>query len=242
MKFKTRIKFILGTLAVIVLSGSLFVYLDYSMSRVASIDARLDSDTYTVGLEYSGIIERQYVEEGAYIKTDDPLFEVRSSTLSAAIKNNEIAESSLLYSVNDEGIVLIKAAAPGQVQRVEYREGAFVPANSSIAIINLEGKGYISATYRLNSPDYARLTKNSRIKATFPDNKTVHGIIYDISLQTIDEEVQTTVRARFDTDSINATAFSVGTPVDTTLYLDSDTWYNRIRTDVLAVIQPSSGK
>jgi multidrug resistance efflux pump len=242
MKFKTRIRFFIGLIAVVVLSASLFVYLDYSMSRVTSVEAKLESDTYTVGIEYSGIIEKQYIEEDSFIESNDPLFEIRSSTLSTAIRNNEIAKSSLLYSVSDDGIVMIRAAAPGRVQSIEYRQGAFVPANSRIAVVNIKNKSYISATYKLNSPDYSRLTKESRIKATFPDNKTVQGTIYDISLQTVDKEIQTTVRARFDAGAINTAAFTVGTPVETTLYLDSDTWYNRTRTNIQTLFQPQSGK
>ncbi len=241
MKAKTRLKFLLGIAAVILLCGALFVYLDFSMSRIASVDAQLDSDIYTIGIDYSGIIEKQYIDEGAYIKTNDPLFELRSSTLSEAIRNNEVAKSSLLYTVKDDGLVLISAAAPGQVQSIAYRQGAFVPANSQIAVVNSEDKLFVSATYKLSAPDYARLDTSSKISITFPDNKTVQGSVYDISLKTVDREVLTTVRARFDQDAVNKVAFSVGTPVKTVLYLNSDSWLNRITTDIRLLFQPKSG-
>lgn len=242
MNIKTRLKFLTGIITVLSIGTGLFVYLEYNMSRVNSIDAQLASDTYTVGIDYSGIIEKRFVDEGAYVKTKDPLFEIRSSTLSTAIKNNEIAKAALLYSVNDEGLVLISAAAPGQVQTISYREGAFVPANSQIALVNIDNKAFINATYKLSSPDYARLDKNSKIRATFPDNKTVEGTVYDISLQTVDKEIQTTVRARFDRKATNTNAFTVGTPVETTLYLDNDTLFNRISANLSSVFQPKSGK
>lgn len=241
MNKKTKLKFIGGILFVVALCAALFVYLDYSMSRVDSIDAQLDSDTYTVGIDYSGIIEKQYIDEGSYIKSGDPLFELRSPTLSDAIKGNEIAKSSLLYTVTDEGLVLISAAAPGQVQTLSFKEGAFVPANSQIAVINIEDKLYISATYKLSSPDYARLSKNSKVSVTFPDNKKVEGTVYDITLATANKEVLTTVRARFNNDDINTTAFSVGTPVKTVLRFDFDTWYNKLVSGVQSLIRPSSG-
>ncbi|RYZ78124.1 MAG: hypothetical protein EOP04_30280, partial [Proteobacteria bacterium] len=170
MKFTTRLKFISGILFVLALGAALFVYLDFSMSRIQSVDAQLRSDTYTVGIDYSGIVEKQYVDEGAYIKTGDPLFEVRSSTLSDAIRNNEVAKSSLLYTVAENGNVLIAAAANGRVQTIAFRQGAFVPANSEIAVVNVENGLYVSSTYKLSSPDYARINNKSNVSVTMPDN------------------------------------------------------------------------
>ncbi len=240
MKPSSRIRFIAGIMAVLLICMSLFVYLNYSMSRVDSIDAQLQSDTYTVGIDYSGIIEKQYVDEGAYIKTEDPLFELRSPTLSDAIRNNDVAKSSLLYSLTDDGLVTISAAAPGQVQTIGYRQGAFVPANSQIATINIENKLFVEATYKLSSPDYSRLNTNSKLTIVFPDNKRVEGSVYDFKLATVNKEVLTTVRARFNQNAINKTAFSVGTPLKTTLHFDSDTWFNTIKRQTQSLTKPSS--
>jgi multidrug resistance efflux pump len=240
MKPTSRLKFFIGIISVICLCVALFVYLDYSMSRVVSVDAQLSSDIYTVGIDYSGIVEKQYVDEGAYIKTNDPLFEVRSSTLAEAIRNNEVAKSSLLYRLTKRGNVLVSAAANGRVQTIKYRAGAFVPANSEIAVVNAENGLYISATYKLSSPDYARINTKSKVSVTFPDNKTLEGTVYDISLATIDKEVLTTVRARVNQDDINRVAFSVGTPVKTTLFLDTKTWYSQITHGIQSLFQPTS--
>lgn len=242
MKPVVRIKFLAGMLAVVLVCAGLFMYLNYSMSKVDSIDARLQSDNYTVGVDYSGIIEKQFVDEGAYIKTKDPLFALRSPTLSDAIRNNDVAKSSLLYSLTDDGLVTISAAAPGQVQSIGYRRGAFVPANSQIATINIENKLYVEATYKLSSPDYSRLNTNSKLTIVFPDDKQVEGSVYDFKLSTVDKEVLTTVRARFNQDAINKTAFSVGTPLTTTLHLDSDTWYSAVKNKVQSLLRPTSGQ
>ncbi|MBI3889013.1 HlyD family efflux transporter periplasmic adaptor subunit [Candidatus Saccharibacteria bacterium] len=242
MKLTTRLKFLSGIVFIIALCAALFVYLDYSMSRVQSVDAQLQSDTYTVGIDYSGIVEKQYVDEGAYIKSGDPLFEVRSSTLADAIRNNEVAKSSLLYSVSDNGNVLVSAAANGRIQSIAYRQGAFVPANSEIATVNSENGLYISSTYTLSSPDYARINTKSKVAVTLPDNKKIEGTVYDISLETIDKQVVTTVKTRIDQDAINQTSFAVGTPVKSVLYLDTKTWYSRIATTIQSLLQPTSGK
>lgn len=241
MKLTTRMKFLTGIIAVILICISLFVYLDYSMSRVTSIHAQLESETYTVGIDYSGIIEKQYVDDGSYVKVGDPLFVLRSPTLVDAIRNNAVAKSSLLYSVDDQGLVVVSAAANGQIQTIKYRLGAFVPANSEIAVVNIENGLYVSATYKLSSPDYARLGAQSRLSVVLPDNKTITGSVYDVSLETVNGEVLTTVRAHIGQENINKVAFSVGTPVQTTLYLDTSTWYNRITSGIQALFQPKSG-
>jgi hypothetical protein len=240
MKKTVQFKFFTGIIAVVALAVSLFIYLDYSMSRVQSIDAQLESDDYTVGIDYSGVITQQFVDEGAYVENGDPLFKIRSSTLAEAIKDNEIAKTALLYSVDDEGNVLISASAPGRVQSIAYREGAFVPANSQIAVINNKDGLYISATYSLSSPDYSRLNTNSKIYVTMPDGVKVQAIVYDIVLEKKEGDVLTTVMARFDNEQINTTAFSVGTPVETTLELSTDTLFERIKTRITALFSPAA--
>jgi len=241
MKPANRLTFFTGIMFVSLLCATLFVYLDYSMSRVASVDAQLSSDTFTVGIDYSGIVEKQFIDEGNYIKKGDPLFEIRSSTLAEAIRNNEVAKSSLLYTATNDGRVLVSAAANGQVQTINYRQGAFVPANSDLAIVNVENGLYVSATYKLSAPDYARINKNSKIAITLPDNKTLEGVVYDISLETVDKEVMTTIRARVTNTDINRVAFSIGTPVETVLFLDTTTWYSRISEAVQSLFRPTSG-
>jgi hypothetical protein len=240
MKKTAKFRFFIGIMAVVALAVSLFIYLDYSMSRVQSIDAQLESDSYTVGIDYSGVVTEQFVDEGAYVENGDPLFKVRSSTLTEAISNNEIAKSALLYSVDDDGNVLISAAAPGRVQSIAYREGAFVPANSQIAVINNKDGLYVSARYSLSSPDYSRLNTNSKVYVTLPDGKKVEAIVYDIVLEKEEGDVLTTVMARFDNNDINKTTFSVGTPLETSLELSTDTLFERIKNRVTALFSPTA--
>lgn len=238
MKFTVRLKFIVGILFVIALCGALFIYLEYSMARIHSVSARLDSDSYTVGIDYSSIVEKQYVEENAYVKKGDPLFEVRSSSLSDAVRSNQVAASSLLYSISPGGAVTITATADGRVQSISQRVGTFVPANSELAKITLKDGLYISAKYKLSSPDYARIGMGTLVAITLPDGVKVEGKVYDISLNTSDKEVYTTVKARVDQTKINP-VFSVGTPVETVLYLNNDTLYTSLVRYVQKLFQPS---
>lgn len=235
----TRLKFVIGLLVVVALCAGLFVYLDYSMARIHSVEARVTANSYGVGIDYSSIVEKQYVEESAFVKVGDPLFELRSSSLAEAIRNNQVAQASLLYSVTPQGTVLITAAAAGQVQTISRRVGDFVPANSELARISLKDGLYINATYKLAAPDYARIATGSRIVVTLPDGVTVDGKVYDISLATVDKEVFTTVKARIDQSKVNQVAFTSGTPVESTLYLDNDTLATRLNRFITQLIQPS---
>lgn len=206
------------------------------MSRVVSTDARLQSATFTVGVGYSGIIERQLVEEGDQIKAGDVLFELRSPTLSEALRNNEISQSSLLYDMTDDGKIKLSAAANGTVHKINYREGAFVPANSEIAVINAENALYVSAVFKLSPPDYAKVRNGNTVIVRLPDNTRVSGPAYGITLESASgqDRIYTTVKIRVDQTAINP-LFTVGTPVEATLYLDTQTWYNRITSAVRSI-------
>ncbi len=240
MKFTTRLRFFLGILLVIFLCAALFVYLDHAMARIHSVSAHLDADSYTVAMDYSSIVEKQYVNENAFVKKGDPLFEVRSSSLSDAIRSNQVSTSSLLYSATSDGTVTITANADGRVQSIDQRVGAFVPANTELAKITLKDGLYISATYKLSSPDYARIGMGTLVSVTLPDGVNVLGKVYDISLATTDKQVYTTVKARIDQTKINP-VFSVGTPVDTVLYLNNDTLYTTLVRYIQKIFQPAGG-
>ena len=221
---------------------ALFVYLDFTMSRVHSTSAQIDADTFTVGVDYSGIMEKQYVNEGDQIKKGDPLFELRSPTLAKAIEDDETAKALLLYTLTDDGKILITAAGDGKVLALNYRVGAFVPANTQIATVAIEDLLFVSASYTLSSPDYARISDNSRMSISLPDGKKIDGAVYDVLLQKKNDEVQTTIKARVNKDSVNTVVFSAGTPVETTLYLNNDTWYKRIMDIFSPLFKPGENR
>lgn len=235
-----KLRLVSGVILVLILGGALFLYLDYSMSRVHSVDGQLESDNYTIGADYSGIIVDQYVREGSYVEVGDPLFRLRSTSLAEAIRDDEVAQAALLYSADEDGTILISAAAPGKVQSIAYRKGAFVPANSPIAVVNNENGLYVSATYALLAPDYSRLKTDSLIYVDLPSGEQVRASVYDVTLERVDDEVRTTVRARLQSDEAIAEAFSVGTPIESVLELSTDTLFERIVGGVTSVFTPAS--
>lgn len=228
MSFFSRLKLLGGILLVIVICGALFLYLEHSMSQASSREAYVDSDSYTVGMDYSGIVEAQYKKEGDAVKAGDALFEIRSSSLSDAIRNGQVTAANLLYSVNAQGLVVITASANGRVREITHGQGTFVPANEKLATIDLTDGAYVRATYKLSAPDYARLGTNSRVVATLPDGTHAEGTVYDVSFATVNQEVLTTVRARIDTSKVNHWLLASGTPVQTVLYLDDNSMYSQL--------------
>ena len=238
MNKRSKLKLIVGVIFVIIIVAALFVYLDFSMSRKVARETYLAADSFTVGLDYSGIIEEQYIQEGDKIENGDELFKIRSSTLSQARDNDDFDTDSLLYTLDDDGTILVTSAADGQVQEINYSEGAFVPANSTVATINTQKSLYVIATYALSSPDYGQLTKQNKIDVYFPDGTKQEGEIFDIALETSEEEVLTIVKARVDETKVNTEVFTVGTPLESTLYLDTDTWYEKITNFIKELFQP----
>ena len=243
MTWKSRLRFITGIIVTIGMVFGLFVYLNYSMSRVTSETAQLDADSYSVGFDYSGILDKSYVQVGATVKAGDKLFEVRSTALETSLAENQVQKGSLLFGLTDDGSVLVTASKPGVVRKVNYQIGSFIPANSEIASISLDGALYVQATYRLSSPDYARINYDSVVTVILPDNKKVEGKIYDVSLarNTDQKRVETVVKARLNPNDVNTSVFVPGTPVDTTWQLDSDTLYNTIIQAINNLIRPQSG-
>lgn len=239
MNKSSKFKFLVGILMVFVLVGGLLVYLQYSMSKSSSRSARIDANTYTIGVDYSGIIEKQYVEEGQTVKAGDSLFEIRSSALADAIANKKIEVSTLLFDVTKDGNILLKAANPGVINKVNYREGTYVPANSELASVNLVDSLFVTATYRLSPPDYARIKKGSLVTVTLPDNKRLTAKVFDISLVNKDNDVDTVIKAEFDKSQINTFVFAVGTPVQTVLHFENGSWLQSLTDRAKELLQPS---
>lgn len=239
MNKSSKFKFLIGILMVFVLVAGLLVYLQYSMSRSTSRSARIDANTYTIGVDYSGIIEKQYIEEGQTVKTGDSLFEIRSSALAGAIADKKIEVSTLIFDVTKEGNILLKAANPGVVNTVNYREGTYVPANSELASVSLVDTLFVTATYRLSPPDYARIKKGSTVTVTLPDNKKITAKVFDISLVSKDNEVDTIIKAEFDASAIDTFTFAVGTPVQTVLHFEDGSWFQSLFDKTKELLQPS---
>lgn len=237
MSFRNRIHLILGILFVVLLTGGLLLYLDYSMAHVSSVSAKLLSDTYTVGTDYSGIITEQYVTVGQHVNAGDKLFTIQSSLLNADITSGTIAKNAVGYTLDNQNDIVLTATGSGTVSQIDYIAGSFVPASKEIATITKSGSLYVEASYILSPPDYARVKNGDIVQVTLPNDQKVSASIFNVSVQSSGENVLTVVDARLG--GLDAgSAFSAGTPVSAELQLNGKTLYNSVRESLQKIIQP----
>lgn len=239
MGFFSRFRFLIGILLVGGIVTGLFLYLNYSMSNVASQSATLESDSYAVSVEYGGTVEKQYVTAGKAVKKGDPLFELRSASLAEAQRTGQ-ATTTLPFTTTDTGNILVTANNNGIVRQVNFLPGAFVAANMSIAVIDIDNTQYVTAKYLLRAPDYARINRSNPVEVTLPDNTKLNATVFDISLQKDGEKVYTIVKARFNKDAWISPTFTSGTPVSATWQLENSNWYNAIVDVLKSLIEPTS--
>lgn len=228
MSFINRIRLLVGLLMVGTVVFGLFVYVNYAMSNITSRSAELESDQYMVSVNYGGTVEKQYVNVGDTVKADDPLFEIRSPSLRAELDAKRTTKKDLLYTLTDEGNILLKAANSGVVRSVEVTEGSYVPDNAHLATLTVAGTEYVVAKYSLNAPDYARIRRDYPITVTLPDNSRLPAKVFDINLVKDGDTVLTVVKARLDKRANIPSTFSSGTPVQTTWELEYNNTYKSI--------------
>jgi multidrug resistance efflux pump len=237
MSVRNRLRLITGIFFVLTLLGVLLLYLNYSLAHVSSMSAKLLSDQYTVGTDYSGIITKQYVSEGQHVNTGDKLFVIQSSLLNADLASGSISKNDIAYSLDNQNDIVLKSTGSGTISNIAYLEGSFVPANKEIATITKTGSLYVQASYSLSPPDYARIRNGNTVQVTLPNDQKVSASIFDISVQSSGNLVQTIIKARIsglDTSS----AFTDGTPVTTELQLNGKTLYSSLRESLQKIIQP----
>ena len=218
MTWRTRIKLVLGLAAVLALVGVLSLRLDAEVRTVHAVDGELAAQDYEVGTEYSGVLVDQYVRPGDVVRPGDPLFALKSDGLRRDLANGLIRPDDSTYSIRDKSTLVFRATAPGTVQAVEYVEGAFVPANTVIATVEVADSLYVRADFRLRPAEYALIREADDMTITLPNGATVPTRITDVSVAAGDNVAHTTVRAQaFDLS--DEAPFGAGTPVSTAIEL-----------------------
>lgn len=243
MKVTTRIKFFIGIIVVCVLVGLLVIYLANSMSVAHSSKAVLAADASSIGTDYAGLVVKQNVEEGDKVQKGQTLFEIRSAQLSSDLANKVVLPGSLPFSLNpDNNDILLKASDDGVMQKINYRQGSFAPVGAIVATENTVGSLYVVANFKLSPPDYARISKDSKLDIAFPDNTTMQASVFSITLAASGDHVDTVVKARLKNADISDFRFSVDTPVQATLQLSTMPWYQTVLDSVRRLFSPSTGQ
>jgi multidrug efflux pump subunit AcrA (membrane-fusion protein) len=222
MSWRKRIGLALGLLSVIVLAAGLTMVVNYNSGRVDSKSASLSAEDYPVGTDYSGTVTAQYVHVGDHVDAGQPLFEVESATLQRDIAQKLVNKDNLTYQVKDDDTMVVTATNAGQVEQIQYAQGAFVPANSTIATVQEAGTMYVEADFLLSAKDYSKIPSGAIVDVVLPNNQKVSATVQQLQVRTEDGQARTTIRAYSD-DLANGTGlFAVGTPVQATLHLTND--------------------
>jgi multidrug resistance efflux pump len=222
MSWRKRISLAIGLLFVLVLAAGLTMVVNYNSGKVDSKSASLSAEDYPVGTDYSGTVTAQYVHVGDHVDAGQPLFEVESATLQRDIAQKLVNKDNLTYQVKDDDTMVVTATNAGQVEQIQYAQGAFVPANSTIATVQEAGTMYVEADFLLSAKDYSKIPSGAIVDVVLPNNQKVSATVQQLQVRTEDGQARTTIRAYSD-DLANGTGlFAVGTPVQATLHLTND--------------------
>ena len=242
MKVTGKLRFFIGILVVILLVGGLTVYLNYAMSISHSVKATLDAQARAIGTDYSGLVVKQHVEEGQEVAKDDVLFEIDSLELKQGLSSGTISATGLPLNPDTQNLQL-RANNSGVVDEIFFREGAYIASGAVIASVFVVDSLFVKAHFQLSPPDYARIEKDKPIELLFPDNTTKKAEITSINLESSEDEenVDTVITAKILDADMSDFRFSVGTPVDATLYLKQDAWYQNILNFFKGLFTPREG-
>jgi multidrug efflux pump subunit AcrA (membrane-fusion protein) len=222
MTWRKRIGLALGLLSVVVLAAGLTMIVNSNSGKVAGKSASLMAEDYPVGTDYSGTITEQYVKVGDEVAAGQPLFEVQSATLERDLAQGLVNKDNLTFEVMNDITLVITATNAGQVQDIAYADGAFVPANSTIATVQEAGTMYVAADFLLSAKDYARIPAQAELQIVLPNNQKITAAVSEIKVSTENGEARTIIKAYSDELANGTGLFAVGTPVESTLILTND--------------------
>ena len=233
MSWRSRFKVVIGVLLVVLLCASLFVWWDMRRSVVASESAEISADSYTVGIDHTGLVTRQFVKAGDHVEEGQTLFQIRSTSLQEQIHELDLSETDLLYPLSEDGEILVQASRPGLVSEVSYNEGSFVPANEEIATIIDQTSLEVVATYRLARRDFILVSPQTRMDVQLPGGVWNNGAIRNIEVvEQGGSQVIVEITAAIQSTGNGDFRSTSGVPVETRVHLRDDTLYARIKNNV----------
>lgn len=231
MKASGKLRFLFGILFVVLLVVILTVILNVSMSTSNSVKATLEAQARAVGTDYPGLVVKQNIEEGDAVEEGEILFEIDSQVLKQSLSNGTVEASSLNVTLNPENNnIQLRAISSGVVDEILFREGAYIPGSAVVATVFVVDSLFVKAHFQLSPPDYARINEDKPIELVFPDNTKKKAEITSVSLERSedDESVDTVIVAKISDTDMEDFRFSVGTPVNATLYLQQNEWYQNV--------------
>jgi multidrug resistance efflux pump len=182
MTWQNRARLALGVLAVIALTLALALVFNHRQNQVASYQAEVGADTYTVGADHPGTVIRQAVKAGDTVTKGQLLFEVQSLQLKEELANGLEVADTLAYKVDDRrGVISYYAVTAGRVQELTAQQGNSVPAGGSLATIYGSDR-FLLADFHLAPRDYARVMPGAPARVTLPNNQVITARVDNVAV------------------------------------------------------------
>lgn len=238
MNFLTRIKYLLGVLAVAGAVAALTLHMNNRISTVQDVSATVRSQEYEVGSAYSGVVVGHYVDVGDQVDAGDEMFVVKSNQLARDIANDAVDPKKSPFDIRDGNKLILRATSPGKVVGARPLQGAFVTANTTLARVQVQGSGFVQADFRLTPKEYALMRRADHATITFPNQRQIDARITQINVRTSGAQAETRVRAEAPQLN-NEGIFASGTPVDVQIRLRKDGLVHSVKAAVRGLFTPS---
>lgn len=225
MTWINRLKLLTGLLVVLVVVAAATIILNQRESQVSSASASIETLSYSIGSDYPGIVVEQTVKQGDEITQGDPLMTIQSPALTQVLSSDTLTvPPSAAYTVTDDGMLSLLATEDGVVSAIDARVGGFVSAGQALATVD-RGEGmFVSAEFRLQPYDFARVEKGAWVEIILPDHTRVEGTVTDVRVTTVDGQADTDLTIQSD-DLVMGGAgglIASGTPVTAVLHLTEE--------------------
>lgn len=215
-------------MVLVVVAASLVVYSNYSAARVTAQGATVQSATYSVGTEFSGVITQQFVQAGNIVTAGEPLFYLKSSDLTSALNNGQITTADLTSSLTGDGQLIISAVKAGRVQQVDYSLGSFVPANKEIATLTDASNLKVDGVFKMTAHQFAEVNDTTPLQVTLANGSKLTTNVSEINIlqqgAILSVDISATINNSTAYDQLQAGNSS---PAKATLQLNNSTlWHS----------------
>jgi hypothetical protein len=224
MKNKIFLRYIFGIIGISVLVGSLIVFQDFTSSYKTAKGSELMADKYAVGLEYPGVITKNFVHLGDHVQKDQVLATVRSSILIEALTQAKININDLNYPLNSAGEVVLRATKDGTISDINFSEGSFIAGNKEVFDIIDDSSRYILSTTIVSPNDLKLLSNNRHILATLYNGQVIDLKIRQITIKQAGNQYVATITSVPVSQGI-LNNLALGSPIPTRLVLKDKNLY-----------------
>lgn len=222
MTWRNRLKLMFGTIVVLAVVAAATLVFNQRQTQVTSATASILAASYAVGTDYSGIVTTSHVAPGDAVVEGQRMFEVQSLQLERDLDTGAV--SAIEASVQDDGVLIVRAGVDGTVAEVAVNAGSYASPGDVLASIDADGTLFAEAEFVLTPRDFGRLEDSATVELRLPDQREFSGTVEDLTVQTVDGAAHVTARiasddlGQFDGDAL----VKPGTPLAATLELRDD--------------------